>query len=746
MVVVRFGMLVLATIALDAIAIARTVVVGDTAAFQAEVSRLAPGDTIVLANGIWRDARLDFFATGTSSAPIALRAETPGRVVLSGRSNLRLAGAHLQVSGLVFRNGYTPTGEVIAFRGEPGRVARHSRVTQVVIDRYNRPDRRESDHWVAIYGVGNRFDHSHIEGKTNQGATLIVVRDPLHGLDNRARIDHNYFGPRPNLGSNGGETIRIGTSHESRSASNTIVENNYFDHCDGEVEIISNKSGGNIYRGNVFDRSRGALTLRHGHGNLVENNIFLGGGKPHTGGIRVINRDQTVRGNYLEGLAGRGFASALAVLNGVPNSPLNRYDPVENATITGNSIIASRAIELGAGADAERSVPPSRSRFERNLIVAPGRNEVVQVSASVAGLSLAGNVRTPVEAPVLGQGFAERALRLERAPNGLLYPVGLDGVGASRALKPVTKAETGVAWYPKDQKIAALGTGVTRTVEAGRNLADAVRAAGPGDTLVIAAGTYVVDEVLGIDKPLSIVGPASGAAVIGFTRPTLFRLDDGGRLRLAQLTITGRAAPDAAGNAVIRTAEAGLGQNYELVIEKSRFEDLNVNNAFSVVVAGRGALADRIAISNSVFERVTGSVIDADAETDDLGLYNAEVVDVVGSTFRAVDGPIVSLYRGGTDESTFGPRLTFIRSIVERSGRRAGRSLRLHGVQAAAIRASRFVDSAPIEVTHTVGEPETVIAGNDFAATPAPRLVELIFKGQPRARLVNNVVQPEVRP
>ena len=31
------------------------------------------------------------------------------------------------------------------------------------------------------------------------------------------------------LGSNGGETLRIGTSHYSMFNSNTLVENNYFD-------------------------------------------------------------------------------------------------------------------------------------------------------------------------------------------------------------------------------------------------------------------------------------------------------------------------------------------------------------------------------------------------------------------------------------------------------------------------------------------------------------------------------------
>ena len=78
--------------------------------------------------------------------------------------------------------------------------------------------------------------------------------------ENHHRIDHNYFGHRPILGSNGGETLRIGTSHYSMSNSFTVVEDNYFDRCDGEEEIISNESGGNVFRRNVFFESRGTLT------------------------------------------------------------------------------------------------------------------------------------------------------------------------------------------------------------------------------------------------------------------------------------------------------------------------------------------------------------------------------------------------------------------------------------------------------------------------------------------------------
>ncbi|MDA9240746.1 polysaccharide lyase 6 family protein [bacterium] len=148
-----------------------------------------------------------------------------------------------------------------------------------------------------MYGKHNRFDHNHLEGKRNKGVTMAVRLNAEASQENYHRIDHNYFGSRPVLGSNGGETLRIGTSHYSLSNSYTVVENNYFDRCDGEVEIISVKSGSNHISGNLFYESRGTLTLRHGNDNLVENNIFLGNGVEHTGGIRVINKRQTIRNN-----------------------------------------------------------------------------------------------------------------------------------------------------------------------------------------------------------------------------------------------------------------------------------------------------------------------------------------------------------------------------------------------------------------------------------------------------------------
>lgn len=680
--------------------------VATPAEYQQALSGVRPGDTIVLKDGVWRDFQILFEGEGRAGPPITLTAETPGGVVLSGQSNLRLAGRQLLVSNLVFRDGWSPTGEVVSFRRSKEHRAVDSRVTGLVIDGYNKPDRATSDNWVALYGHDNRFDHNHLTGKTNVGTTLVVVRDEQQGLDNRHRIDHNYFGPRPNLGSNGGETMRVGTSADSLSASHTVVENNWFEGADGEVEIVSNKSGGNTYRGNVFYHSRGSMVLRHGDGNLVENNVFLGGGKPHTGGIRVINRNQTVRNNYMEGITGDGFTAALSVMHGVPDSPINRYHQVVGAVIENNTIINARSLFLGAGMDAERSAPPIDSRFSRNLIVNPDGREPMRRLGDLSGVAFTDNVQS-------------RDVALVRGASGLLVPETPQGAGASPDLVMIPRAETGVAWYPKDVQAVRLDQGVEIAVDPTEGaLAAAVAVARPGDVLVLAPGRYAVDRTLTVGAPLTVRGSGQGQVEIAFSRPSLFEVAKGGSLKLAGLTVSGADAPDETGNAVIRVAPGSSAANFDLVLEDVEVRDLTVNRGFNLIALGKGGMADRVLLRDVRVENITGSVISAAAETDDRGTYNAELVQIEGGAFRRIGGSLVDLYRGGTDESTFGPRLVIKGASLERVGSNDQPSILMRGVQHAELVDNILTDSGAVRFSHRVGEPVLAEAGNRLIRTP----------------------------
>ncbi len=705
--------------------------VGNQQEYRAAVESVEPGDTIILANGVWRDFEILFTGHGRAGEPITLAAETRGEVIISGRSNLRLAGEHLVVSGLVFRDGYTPTNTVIAFRGTRGDLAHHSRVTETVIDHFNNPERFETDFWVMMYGRHNRFDHNHLEGKSNAGVTMAVRLDSEDSRQNHHRIDHNYFGPRPVLGSNGGETLRIGTSAWSRTNSFTVVENNYFDRCNGEVEIISSKSGGNVFRGNVFHESQGTLTLRHGHGNTVENNVFLGNRVSHTGGIRVINRDQVVRNNYLRGLTGHRFGGALVMMNGVPNSPINRYDQVDGAIIENNSIIDSDHIELAAGSDEERSAPPINSVFRSNLVHNSDGRSIFTAYDDLSGIEFQANVIHESVAPEAnppepGDAFVYSNIALRQSANGLFYPASeeFDGVGVPRDLAVLDREATGVSWYPKPGPEVRFGFGQIREIGPGLDsIFDAVAEAGAGDTISLSPGEYLESKILVVDRPLAIHAP-TGEATIEFERTALFEIVDGGSLRLEGLTLSGKSAPDAAGNSAIRTSRYSMVRPYALVLENVTVSDLNSNHSFDFFSPAKHTFAHLIHIADSRFRNITGDVLALELETEDLGIYNAETVTIRGSTFENIEGALANVYRGGTDESTFGPHFELSASTLQSVGigsrNATNASVRLHGAQDVEIIDNTLSGSEPIRIATIVGDPVNTLERNRFENTPLP--------------------------
>ncbi len=339
--------------------------VRSAAEFAEAVAEARPGDTITMANGTWRDVDLVFDADGAEGDSITLRAESPGRVMLTGTSRLRIGGSYLKVEGLWFHRGALSGGHVIAFR--TNRPAHHSRITQCAVTEYNPDDWLLQYKWLSLYGTRNRVDHCYFAGKTHDGATFVVwLADPPDDAPNYHRIDHNHFGPRPRLGKNGGETIRIGTSHRSMQDSHSMVEHNLFERTNGEHEIISNKSGSNTYRHNTFLEARGALTLRHGNKATVSQNYFLGNRQPGTGGVRIIGEDHVVSGNYFADLKGDSSRASLSVMNGIPDSPLNRYFQVKRPLVARNTFVNTRiSILLRPGCGWGKDAPAKRGHVCR---------------------------------------------------------------------------------------------------------------------------------------------------------------------------------------------------------------------------------------------------------------------------------------------------------------------------------------------------------------------------------------------
>ena len=705
---------------------------------------LNAGDDVVLANGVWRDFEILFKAKGTEKAPVTLRAETPRKVILSGLSNLRLAGEHLMVSGLVFKDGYTPTDAVISFRQDDDNLAYHSRVTQVVIDNYSNPEKFENDSWVLMFGQHNRFDHNNLVGKRNAGVTMAVRLTTANSQQNHHRIDHNYFGPRPILGSNGGETLRIGTSHYSLTDSFTTIEDNYFDRCNGEVEIISNKSGKNQILNNVFLESRGTLTLRHGNGNLVEGNVFFGNGVDHTGGIRVINRDQIIRNNYMEGLTGYRFGSGFTIMNGVPNSTINRYHQVDNALIENNTLVNVDHLHFAAGSDLERSAAPINSKFKNNLIFTNKNTDGISIFDDISGVKFTDNFVSDGIKPSIEDGFEVTSLNMKRNENGLLYPEGkIEDIGASKTLNPTLKEQVGASYYPKTEPDIAFDSGNVIQVKPTENaLFNAINIASSGDVLILENGHYNIGKVIKLDKTITIKAKNRRHVTLYPERSTFVDINNFGSLKLVNLVISGIRSPDAAGNTLIRTSRIPMQRNYRLEIEGSIIQDLNINHSFHLFDAGHKSFADHIKITNTTMENITGDIIRLNKETDDLGIYNAEYIYFNNNLLENVEGAIAKVYRGGTDESTFGPHFIMNGNVLKNVGKgkrnKDTASVYLHGVQVAQISENKWFDSAPVDIEHTVGEPITAVTNNEFTTTLAPNVVELRAIGPHTATLLNN--------
>lgn len=338
-----------------------------TTAADLEALDLKPGDKVVMEEGDWSGQNLVFKGHGTKTLPIYLSARTAGKIHLKGRSTLLIDGTWLVAEGLTFTDGFTAKEHVITFSERSA----NCRLTNSAIMDYNHPQTKSIfNFWILVQGTQNRIDHCFLKGKTTRG-TVIGVN--ISGEPNYHRIDHNYFGPRPDVQANGGEIIRIGTDIWSMHDSYTVVENNIFEHCDGEIEIVSNKSGHNTIRNNLFYESRGTLTLRHGNFARVYGNFFIGNGVKETGGIRVVGENHKIYDNYFSGLTGTGLRAVISVMNAWKNPPLHGYWQVKNLEVTGNTIINCKEVfVIGAGKDEKTFIPPENIKISANTLLKNG--------------------------------------------------------------------------------------------------------------------------------------------------------------------------------------------------------------------------------------------------------------------------------------------------------------------------------------------------------------------------------------
>ncbi len=679
-----------------------------------------PGDTLTMTNGRWTDVDIRFDGNGTEEAPILLRAQTPGRVILDGSSQLRIGGNWMVVDGLFFTNGGLGGDHVIRFRNNSS--ANNCRLTNTAIVDYNPESINTRYFWVSLYGTNNRVDHCYFSGQNHSGVTVVAWLD---GIETNHRIDNNVFANRPVGPSNGWETIRIGTSSESGTNSKVIVENNYFYKCDGEIEIISNKSNENIYRYNTFEESNGQLTLRHGKRCTVEGNFFLGNNVSGSSGVRIIDRDHVVMNNYFENLDGSGFRAALSITNGVPNSPLNRYFQVINARVLNNTFVnCTNPFDIGSGMDAELSLPPLDCIIANNVVQSTD-GDMIDYTDTPINMTYEGNIvfgallgidpdsglieidplltvdstglfrpdpLSPVIDAALGD-YPEVLFDMDGQPRDSSKDVGADEVSSELITnRPLTADDVGPDWYPLVQRIIQVPPGHN-------TLSDSLANALTFDILELQPGEYTLDEKLIINQPLTFRSndPENRPVLrnISTTSSTriIFEIQNGGSLTLEGLELDGMAGTDTPAKYLIRTDDDPFDSKYVLKVDNCYFHDVVLFEDGNFFRAYAGTFADSIIFTNSLFKNSGKEGIRLRDEADDSGEFNVDILEIRNCTFWETTKEAVYVYAGDSGPFTVGPKITIDHCTFDNCGSDGSRILYLRECDQAKVKNSIFSNS-----------------------------------------------------
>jgi hypothetical protein len=288
-----------------------------------------------------------------------IRAADSGSVILTGNSTLFLTGKHIVLEGLSFEACILDES-CIVLDG-----ATDCRITDC---RFSHSGGNRAAISIQGSSARNTVEHSEF-AHLGQRSVQVVIRSEEAPVENR--IIENCFRDIPPIPSgNGRETIQIGQNQREwgHIEPKTFVERNRFLRCDGEIEIISNKSSRNVYRNNLFKDCKGELVMRGGSyceitGNRHEN---------CTGGIRLSGTHHSVTHNLI-----RNCSNGFRIPYGMMIEQGGLYQAVTECLVAHNTVIDSKKVGLNVGTNRlmdrkEMGVAkfaPYQNRFVNNLFV-----------------------------------------------------------------------------------------------------------------------------------------------------------------------------------------------------------------------------------------------------------------------------------------------------------------------------------------------------------------------------------------
>lgn len=332
--------------------------------------KLFPGDIVIIEDGIFTNIDVNLNCNGEFRKKITIKAKNPGNLIITGKSKIIISGKYITLANIIFKDGGVINSIDISGIG--------NRLTGCDIS-FNNSD----GPIILLKGIKNRIDHCILQNFSNAGVWLCLQR--YNNIIDYCIIDHNIFRNRSPGGGNGFETIRLGVSGSSLTNSRTIIYENLFENCDGEIEIISSKSCENIIHRNTIITTMGAITLRHGNRCIVSGNKILQNGKNETSGIRIAaGEDHIIFNNLIEKTTNNSSIN----LNSGTNSGIFNL-PVKNIQVTKNISINCN-VDYLIGSD-KFFVQPSNCVYSYNIVYKTDNNPVFGINNGVANITYDNN-------------------------------------------------------------------------------------------------------------------------------------------------------------------------------------------------------------------------------------------------------------------------------------------------------------------------------------------------------------------
>jgi len=382
----------------------------------AAIASARPGGALVVADGTYENWRIRFKASGADGQPVVLRAQTPGKVKLTGRVRLEIEGDSLKVSGFAFERAQN-SAPIVEFRR-----AKNCRLTDCAFLHCGDPKSTFTRTIELAYGSRRcRVDHCFMTGTLSMGMGVKVGDNEAGRGNTQNKFDHNYFKDIKRLASNGQEPIQLGQVQTLFGGTSTraIVEYNLFDNASGDSEIISNKSADNTIRRNTLRNSRAGICLRGGSNALVEANYCY-----RTRGLQIFGNHHTIVNNYLEETDGGVSLDAGQYRAGafVDREKSGSYEAASDVVVAHNTIVNPRRCGICLGRNkgekhegVAKNAVPERITIVNNLLV--GAEGVLVSDDGSRQVRWRSNIASPGERAVVGlsdAGLLQAAVKLVR--------------------------------------------------------------------------------------------------------------------------------------------------------------------------------------------------------------------------------------------------------------------------------------------------------------------------------------------